>query len=385
MSTNIELDEIDENENNPLMLEKKAAEEQGRRKRRAIWLFNFWMGILSFGFLVILAILHFFVGFCQVFSVKFTFASIVDWLLNLPSVAIIEPEAQLARFIIGSLFCVVYIIISIRILVNVIKCSRLISPLFESKYRKIDGKKVLFDIFERTSTSYCAALLFGLLAATTVNIAVNVVFIFICTAYAHFFVLATIKNNLERRRAAGEENFERKSVVWDTIKDVLLVVFACALMIVCFQPQFFIFTQNIMLHYQNKIGFTGIAVIERFIFPFIKLFVWLNTLFLFRQTIIIAKRKMPTTNVAFYGKVYQFKGELSPFQKKAKGRMVCIIIFSCICLALSVLFVCITPAGFQLPEDMAAFVLANIMYPISIALAIVTYVLLKKRENRNDA
>ena len=36
MSTNIELDEIDENENNPLMLEKKAAEEQGRRKRRVV-------------------------------------------------------------------------------------------------------------------------------------------------------------------------------------------------------------------------------------------------------------------------------------------------------------------------------------------------------------
>ena len=59
MSTNIELDEIDENENNPLMLEKKAAEEKGRRKRRAIWLFNFWMGVLSFGFLVILAIFGF--------------------------------------------------------------------------------------------------------------------------------------------------------------------------------------------------------------------------------------------------------------------------------------------------------------------------------------
>ena len=106
---------------------------------------------------------------------------------------------------------------------------------------------------------------------------------------------------MDGRKALGKGEFEKKDVVADTIKDLLPVLFSTGLMIVCYRPEFWIFTQNINLHFKTEQGFTGIAVIERFIFPFLRLFLAFTSILLFKQSVIISNRKKAIKEVAFYG------------------------------------------------------------------------------------
>jgi hypothetical protein len=110
--------------------------------------------------------------------------------------------------------------------------------------------------------------------------------------------------------------------------------------------------------------------------------VGLTSVLLFKQTLLISRRKKVLQSVAFYGQNYQFANPLTPFQKKAKGRMVRIIFFSIVCCLLSLFFVLWTPQGFQAPADIGALVISHLTYPIGIGFAIPTYILLKKKENR---
>ena len=383
MSTKTEIIDIeDEPDINPLKLEEQKAKDRITRQKRLNWLFHFSLGIFCAVFVGILALIHLFFGASQVFSLKFSLPAIVEWLTLLPETPITEPEEQLTKLIIGIAFFVFYVIISIKIINATVRTIRLSSVLNDAKYGKINSQQALFTAFQYTSSSYCSALLFGLMASTSGEKQIPWGLILLFVLYGIFFVVATIKNNMDGRKFLGNGEFEKKDVVWDTVKDVLLVIFATALIIVCLQPQFLVFAQNIRLHFKTTERFTGVAIIERFILPFFKLFLAFTSVLLFRQTLLISRRKKAMEAVSFYGQTYQFATPLTPFQKKAKGRMVRIIMFSVICCLLSLFFVLWTTQGFKAPDDIGALVIDHLIYPIAIGLAITTYVLLKKKENR---
>lgn len=381
MSTKTEIIEI-ESENNPLKLQEKTAKERTSRQKRLNWLFHLSLGIMCVVLVLVLTLIHFFFGASQVFSVRFSFPAIVRWLDGLPQVPIREPEAQLARLIIGIVFFLIYIILTIKVITTLVFAIRQVDALHDAKYGKINAQHALFVLFERTSTAYCFAIFFGLVASMTNEQPLPWGLILLLVLYAHFFVIATIKNHMDGRKALGKGEFAKKDVVVDTIKDVLTALFATGLIIACLRPELWVFTQNINLHFKTEQGFTGIAVIERFIFPFLKLFLAFTSILLFKQSLIISARKKAIKEVAFYGQSYHFINQLTPFQKKAKGRMVRVIIFSVICCLLSLLFITFTPQGLVMPENMKAVVIAHLPYIIGIAFSIVTYIFIKKKENR---
>ena len=383
MSTKTEIIDIeDESDVNPLKFEEQKAKDRVRRQKRLHWLFHFSLGIFCAVLVGILAIIHLFVGAGQIFSVRYSLPAIVEWLTYLPQKPIIEPEEQLARLIIGLVFFVVYVIISIKVINATVRTIRWTTVLNDAKYGKINVQQALFTAFEYTSSSYCSVLIFGLMASTSGKKQIPWGLILLLVLYGIFFVIASIKNNMDGRKSLGKGEFEKKDVVKDTVKDCVLVILATALIIACLQPQFLVFTDNIRLHYKTADRFTGLAIIERFIFPFLRLFLALTSVLLFRQTLLISRRKKALQSVAFYGQSYQFATPLTPFQKKAKGRMVRIIIFSVVCCLVSVFFVLWTPQGFQAPANIVALILSNSIYLVSIGFAIPTYILLKKKENR---
>ena len=369
-------------EENPFKQQEKAAKERVSRKRRLNWLLHLGFGIFCAACVAIVTIVHFFVGVGKVFDITFSFPAIVEWLTFLPELSILAPEEQLSKLIVGFCFFLGYFAVSINLIINLICVIRQVSLLHEAKYGKINAKNELFKAFEATSISYCSVFLFGLLASTSEDKKLSFYLCALFVLYGVFFVLATIKNNISLRQILDKENFKKRHVVWDTVKDFLLVVFAALLVVTCLQSQLYVFIQNIKLNFQTLQRFKGLDVIVKFVLPALQFFLAVTCVLLFKQTILITKEKRKTEFVSFYGNIYQLGGELTPFQKQAKRRMKWMIFLSCICCLLSVLPAVFNGKTFFLPQDVKALIITHLCYPITIALAVVTYFLLKRKENR---
>lgn len=322
---------------------------------RFIWL---GMGIFCMLLMAFLPIAYFFIGTSKFFAVKFSIPAFADWLKSLPSVRITDPEGQLARLILGLLFFLVYIILSIILIKNLVKTIKKFISLCDLKNSHIDHKEMFLDIVNYTTTTYAAILSFGLLSLSSTDGRMQPIVIVLLFLYGVFFFATTVGKNLYVCYDVKKGVFYKKVFFINVVKRFFLVVISSLLLALCLEPQLLIFVGNIMENYNNTTHFTSIAAINKFVFPWISWFLVLLSVLIFKNTIKINVLDLRKSVVStLYDQAYPILDKNKMFQQSIKNKAVSIIVFAILSFVLQLLFVCFNSANkFVLPDDLGAFV-----------------------------
>ena len=318
---------------------------------------------------------YFIFGASQFYSLKFSFPALFVWLDELPKAVIKDPEAMLAKFIIGCIFFALYIFFAIPIVKNAVKVINRFSPLCDFDNSKVDHKVVALEVTDLTSNCFILMLNLMLMGRTT-GVRLPVAATVCIILYALFFIAVSLAKIYYTCYDVENNEFFKKTFLINVAKTISTTFFAIGLIIFTLRTPLFDFTYSIAQNFNNPNDYEGALFIKHFLMPFVNLFLVIQCIKLLNQIIRLDKKSTTNTNVNFYNKTYQVNNYGTEMQKKANKRVKIIIFFAVLIILLDVFLTCFNSKGeFFIPYGIGTLLaktifnnLHTILIPIGISV-----------------
>ena len=335
---------------------------------KKVKIFGVIIGATCLAFCIFFLVAYFILGASKFYNLKFSIPTLFTWLDGLPKVSLKDPEAMLAKFIIGCVFFALYVFFAISLVKSTISVFNKFLPLCDLDNRKVDHKILALEITDLTSKCFILILSLALMGRTT-GVRIPLGGIICIIIYLLFFIAINVAKSYYTCYDVEKNEFFKKTFAINLVKTFATMFFAIALVVFTLNHPLYDFAYNIAQNYNNNDNYEGAMVVKYFIMPFIKLFLAIYCIKLLNQVIRLDKKSTTNVNVNFYGKSYQVNNFGLEMQKKATKKVRMIIFLTIVIILLEVLLNCFNAKNeFFIPNGIGSLLAKTIFYNLHVIL-----------------
>ncbi len=322
-------------------------EQKQKRQERIIYFACVGFAIftcLAFAFLLIAFL---FLGICQVFSAKFSFIGLVQWLEGLPYVWIDQPQLLKTQFIIGCIFLIFFLIITVLLIISTVSIIRDMLRLSDISVNELDPKQLTSSIFNACISCFTFVFAFIALTSPSTSLPLPDVTVVLFVLFGLLIVAEVIIKNIYIFYNFQKSTFNKKNFALSLTRSFLLLTLVSLLFALTYGGYIQSFLGQIYA-YQPTDTFALISLIV----TFLQYIITFRCVTLFNNTVRNSGLNMFEKAYDFYGKIsYAPISSFKLYLDKAGKQTTRLIILSVVCFILQLLPYVLVDGSFVFPAN----------------------------------